>query len=269
MSVDVLPNAVQKAVGIDGLWKTVQKTAGILILFGAWELLPRIGVIKANFLPPFSQVLSTLSTLVITGELTRHILVSLQRALVGFGLALAINIPLGLAIGWYKGVERSVDPVLQVFRQTSGLALFPLFILFFGIGEVSKVAIIAYACQWPILLNTVSGVKDVDPLLIKSARSMGASNFELFTKIVLPSAIPSIATGVRLGASTAVVLLVAAEMIGASAGLGFLVLDTQYKFEVPKMYAAIISIALLGLATNYIFVWLERRMTAWKEQVHA
>lgn len=255
-------------MGFDRLFKAVQKVVAILVFLGLWQLLPTVGIIKPNFLPPLSNVVLTLVGLVRSGELERHILISLQRSAIGFGLALAIGISLGLAIGWYKGVERSVDPLLQIFRQLSPLALFPLFILFFGIGEISKVAVIAFACLWPILLNTISGVKEVDPLLIKSARSMGASNLDLFQKIILPAATPSILTGLRLSGSLAVILLIAAEMIGASAGLGFLVLDTQYKFEVPKMYAAIVTIALLGLAVNYGFVWLGRRMTAWKEQQH-
>jgi NitT/TauT family transport system permease protein len=249
------------------LKRLFQKSIGLLVLASLWEIMPRIGAIDSRLMPPLSKVLLTFFNLIVSGELTRHILISGERMLTGFGLALVVNIPLGLALSWYKGLERIIDPVLQVFRQTSGLALFPLFILFFGIGEVSKIAIITYACQWPILLNTISGVKGIDPIWIKSARSMGASNFELFYKIVLPATIPSIATGARLGASMAVVLLVGAEMIGASSGLGFLVLDTQYKFQLPKMYASILTIIIIGLCINYIFVWLERKLTVWKERM--
>jgi NitT/TauT family transport system permease protein len=268
-SVDVVLSKSRDKTGFGKLEKTFQRWIGLLLLAALWELMPRTGIINPGFLPPLSVVLSTFFRLLFSGELTKHILVSGRRMLTGFGLALLIDIPLGLAIGWYKGLERIVDPVLQVFRQTSGMALFPLFILFFGIGEVSKIAIILYACQWPVLLNTIGGVKSIDPIWIKSAKSMDTSSLELFYKIVLPASIPSIATGARLGASTAVILLIAAEMIGASAGLGFLVLDTQYKFQLPKMYASILAIILIGLSINYIFVWLERKLTVWKEGMKA
>jgi NitT/TauT family transport system permease protein len=259
----------KKNTGAKDLERLFQRSIGLIVLAALWETLPRAGIINQNFMPPLSVVLTTFFRLIFSGELIKHILMSGRRMLTGFGLALSINIPLGLLIGWYKSVERIVDPVLQVFRQTSGMALFPLFILFFGIGEVSKIAIIMYACQWPILMNTISGVKGIDPVWIKSARSMGSSSLELFYKIVLPATIPSIATGARLGASTAVVLLIAAEMIGASSGLGFLVQDTQYKFQLPKMYASIITIMCIGLTINYTFVWLERKLTVWRERMNA
>lgn len=269
LTTDVLLIKRGERIRFDQVEYLFQKSIGLVVLAALWELAPRLGLINRNYMPPLSLVLETFFRLVISGELTKHFLVSGRRMLSGFGLALLIHIPLGLAIGWNKKIERIVDPVLQVFRQTSGLALFPLFILFFGIGEISKIAIIFYACQWPILLNTIAGVKNIDPVWIKSARSMGTRGIKLFYKVVLPATIPSIATGARLGASTSVILLIGAEMIGASAGLGFLVLDTQYKFQLPKMYASILTIILIGLAINYIFVWLERRLTVWKERMNA
>lgn len=247
----------------------VQKWLGIVVFALAWELLPRTGLVSANFLPPLSAVIATLYDLVVSGEIARHVAISLQRSALGFGFAVLISVPLGIALGWYTLVDRLVDPLLQVFRQLSPFALFPLFILFFGIGELSKVVVIAFACQWPVLLNTIGGVKEVDPLLIKSARSMGLSSGQLFRKVVLPAALPAILTGLRLAASMSLILLIAAEMIGASAGLGFLIIDSQYKFQVPTMYAAIMTIAAIGLIANLVFVIVGRRLTAWKEEVPA
>jgi NitT/TauT family transport system permease protein len=146
------------------------------------------------------------------------------------------------------------------------MALFPVFIVFLGIGEISKDVMVCWSSLWPILLSTISGVKFADPLLIKVARSLGAKNFELLLKVVLPGAVPSIMTGIRLGASSAVLVLVAAEMIGAKSGLGFMIINSQYNFEIDTMYAAILTIALLGLTMNYTLVWLEKKVTAWKEE---
>jgi NitT/TauT family transport system permease protein len=246
---------------------SLKSIAAVFIFLLLWELLPRVGIINAAFLPPLSEVLITFWTLVLSGELMEHISISLQRAITGFGLALLIAIPLGIAMGWYKRFEKFVDPLLQTFRQTSALALFPVFILFFGIGEISKFAIVFWATLWPVLLSTISGVKYVDPLLIKSARAMALNDIALFKKVILPAAVPSIMTGIRLGATSSILVLVAAEMIGAKSGVGFMVINSQYNFEISKMYVAIVVLALLGLAYNYLLVWLERKATSWKEEV--
>lgn len=238
----------------------------IIVLFlSLWEILPSTGVVNPNFLTPASGVFRTLWHLVQSGELLNHFLVSLKRIVFGLGLAIAVACPLGLLMGWFRSLELSIDAPLQAGRQVSALALFPVFILFFGIGEVSKTVIIFWASVWPVLLNTITGVKNIDPLLVKSARSMDASELTLFGKVVLPAAAPSIFTGVRLGASYAFMVLVAAEMIGANAGLGFLVLNSQETFKIPEMYAAITALGLFGLAINNLLLAFEKRATRWKE----
>src|SRR5690606_38227794 len=124
---------------------------------------------------------------------------------------------------WYSKFSDIINPLLEIFRNTAALALLPVFILFLGIGEASKIGLIIYACVWPILLNTISGVRNVDPLLIKSARTMGLSSIKLFRKVILPAAVPTIFVGVRLAGGFSVLMLVAAEMVGAKAGLGYLI----------------------------------------------
>ncbi|MBU4221934.1 MAG: ABC transporter permease [Euryarchaeota archaeon] len=254
--------------GISYLRDGVQGSLIIVIFLALWELLPTVGIIDRVFLPPVSEVAMALVKMISSGSLIDHILISLQRAFLGFALAVLVAVPLGILMGWYKLFERFVDPLIQAFRNTSTLALYPVFILFLGIGEASKIAILFKAALWPILINTISGVKTVDPLLIKSARSMAVSNVFLFRKVVLPSSIPSIASGIRIGASIALVVLVAAEMIGAKSGLGFLIINSQYNFMIPEMYAAIVILVLLGLIINYALVWLEKKATGWKEEIN-
>ncbi len=193
----------------------------VLLFLLLWEIVPRSGLADPTFLPPFSKVILAFLDMIRTGELFHHLFVSLRRSFLGFSLGLAIAVPLGLLIGWFKSLENFIDPLLQTFRQTSTLALFPVFILLFGIGELSKVAIIFWGVQWAILLNTISGVQTIDPILVKSARSMGASPLTLFIKVILPAAIPSIFTGIRLSATTSILILIAAEMIGAVPVLAF------------------------------------------------
>lgn len=251
------------------LFKGIYRISAILLFLAIWETAPRLGLVDAIFLPPFSKVAGAFWELIASGELVLHIGVSLSRSLIGFGLGLVIAIPLGLVIGWFDKFEWFIDPLMQTFRQTSTLALFPVFILLFGIGEMSKVAVIFWGVQWAVLLNTISGVKNIDPLLIKSAKSMGISSLALFYKIILPASLPSILTGVRLSATHAILVLVAAEMLGANAGLGYLLFFAEANFLIPKMYAAIITMSLLGLIVNYSLVAFEKRVTRWKEEIPA
>ncbi|BBB89535.1 MAG TPA: ABC transporter permease [Methylomusa anaerophila] len=247
----------------------LERTLAVGLLLLAWELLPRMGFLDARFLPPFSEVIERLVKMIVTGRMSVHLLASLQRSLIGFSLAVALSLPLGVMMGWFKRFERGVDPLLQMSRNTSVLALYPVFILVFGLGELSKVAIIFWGTLWPILINTIEGVKGADPLLIKSARSMGSSQLTLLFKVVLPSAMPSILTGFRLSAARSVLVLVAAEMLGAQKGLGYLIFQAQLDNETPEMYAGIVLIALIGVLLNYTLIRFERHATRWKEQVEA
>lgn len=242
-----------------------ERSLGILVFVLLWELLPRLGLANPGYLSPPSAVLQAIWELAHNGALLKHLAASLQRSLAGLLLAIASGVSLGLLMGWFARLEAFVDPLLQFFRQTSALALFPVFILFFGIGELSKVAIIFWASFWPILLSTISGVKQVDKLLIDSARSMGASRGFLFARVVLPAAAPSIFTGIRLAGAYCVTALVAAEMIGAHSGLGFLTINSQEVFQVPSMYAGILLLALVGLLLNLLLALLERRLTRWRK----
>lgn len=241
------------------------KSIAIIGFIALWEIMPRIGLVDKMYLPPFSEVITAFSKLVISGDLFIHIASSLKRSMSGLLLAVAIGVPLGIFVGWFKWVEKVLDPLLQIFRNTSTLALFPVFILFFGLGEVSKLAIIFWGTLWATLLNTINGVKNVDPLLVKSARSMSASNFFIFRKIVLPAATPSIITGFRLSASTSILILVAAEMLGSNSGLGFLIFYSEQKYDIAEMYSGILTISLLGILINYLIVAFEKHLLVWKE----
>ncbi|MEO3868586.1 ABC transporter permease [Nonomuraea sp. B12E4] len=249
-----------------GTWfrRGAANSAAILLLLAAWEALPRLGVVDRVFVPPLSDDLAAWFGLVLDGSLPEHLEASLARSLSGFGLAIVLAIPLGLLIGWYRPVADFLTPVLELFRNTSAVALLPVFTLILGIGETTKVTFVLYACSWPILLNTISGVKSVEPLLIKSARSMGLGPVRLFQKVILPAAVPTIFTGVRLAGAHSILVLLFAEMVGAKAGLGYLILDTQSSFRIPDMYAGIITISVLGLLFNLLLVGVERRFSTWR-----
>jgi len=233
-----------------GALRWAERGIGIVLFLLLWEALPRLGIVSDAYLSPPSAVVAAIGQLLDNGQLWKHVAASLQRSLWGLVLASSAGVVLGLLVGGFKRLAAIVDPVLQLFRQTSAFALFPVFILFLGIGELSKVAIIFWASFWPVLLSTVSGVKQVDRLLVNSALSMGASRRFIFFKVVLPASLPSIFTGVRLAGAYSITALVAAEMIGAHSGLGFLALNSQETFQIPTMYAGILMLAVLRPAAE-------------------
>ncbi|MGW8992123.1 ABC transporter permease [Streptomyces zhihengii] len=240
------------------------RSVAVLALLGLWETAPRLGLVDATFLPPFSDVASAWWGLARDGSLAEHTWASLGRSLAGFGLAVAVAVPLGLLIGWYRRVADLLGPLLEVFRNTAALALLPVFVLLLGIGETSKVSIVLYACTWPVLLNTISAVRSVDPTLLRLARSMDLPAHRIFQKVILPASVPSVFTGIRLAGAVAILVLVAAEMVGAKAGLGYLVNASQFNFAIPEMYAGIITISAIGVTFNQLLVALERRFTSWR-----
>ncbi|GGO87876.1 ABC transporter permease [Wenjunlia tyrosinilytica] len=240
------------------------KTAAVAVVALLWEVAPRLGWVDRTFLPPLSQVVKAWLDLLSSGQLATHVEASLVRSLSGFGLAVAIAVPLGLLIGWYRPVADLLNPLLEVFRNTAALALLPVFVLILGIGETSKISIVLYACAWPILLNTVSAVRTVDPTLVRLARSMDLSAPRVFQKVILPAAVPTVFTGIRLAGAVSILVLVAAEMVGAKAGLGYLINASQFNFAIPQMYAGIITVSAIGVVFNQLLVSLERRFTRWR-----
>jgi sulfonate transport system permease protein len=237
---------------------------GLLIAFFAgWQIASTLGWLNPAVFPPLDRVACALWTGISSGALIDDIAISLQRSSLAFGAAIATGIPLGLFIGQIRAVERALDPILQLFRQTSALAVHPVFILLMALGEASRVFVIFWATLFPILLATIGGVKEVDAKLIEMARSFGASRLTTFRRVVLLASVASIFVGLRLSATTALLLLIAAEMIGANKGVGFQVMNAQYIFQIPLMFAAIFLLALLGLAANRVLILLLRRLCRW------
>jgi NitT/TauT family transport system permease protein len=244
-----------------------RRTVAIAAFLALWETAPRIGLVDRTFLVPFSEAVPALWGLARNGQLWSNTEASLIRSLTGFVLAIAVAVPLGLLIGWYRQVAEILDPLLELFRNTAALALLPVFILILGIGETSKISIVVFACIWPILLNTVSAVRSVDPTLIKSAKSLGLSAPRIFQKVILPASVPTVFTGIRMAGAASILVLVAAEMVGAKEGLGYLINASQQNFAIRDMYAGIIAISVIGLVFNQALVLMERRFTRWSVPV--
>jgi NitT/TauT family transport system permease protein len=238
---------------------------GFTFIVFLWWFVTCEGLLNPKFLSPPQTVLTTLVFGVLPdGDIWPEIGPSLRRGLEGFAIAAALGISAGIVVGSLTFLEKILAPILLFFRNLSILALFPVFLLFFGIGEESKIAIVAWASFWPIFITTTSAVKGVEQILINAARTLGAGRAYIFLHVVLPAAFPNIFPGIRLAAGYAFTALVAAEYLGATEGLGIYIRASQERFEIPSMYAGIIVLGLIGVAINVVLARVEERTTRWQ-----
>jgi ABC-type nitrate/sulfonate/bicarbonate transport system permease component len=244
------------------------RLVAVAAFLGSWSLLAGAVVAFELFNPIFLPgpwlVLGSLTELAAKGQLWVHVRATLERVAVGFGTGAALGVGLGLAAGHVRVVRNVVEPVVELLRPIPPLAMLPLFIVWVGIGEPSKVGFITYATFFPIFLTTVTGVRQIDPLLLRAAQSLGAKGPRLFVRVILPAALPDILTGLRLGVALAFFVIVISEFIGAEHGLGYLINDGRNFFLVPQMLAAAVVLGLLGYAGNGVVRLLERRLTRWQ-----
>ena len=240
--------------------------AAIAFLLAVWEIICSTGLISSLFLPAPSAILTALGKLITSGEISRSLTASLYRILLGFALGSIIGLLVGLVTGTSALMDRIGTPIVNALYPIPKIALLPLFILWLGIGELSKVTIIALGVFFPVAMNTYSGVKNVDTLLIKVAVSFNASWWLTMKSVVLPSALPVIFAGLRLAAGTSLLLLVAAEMIAAQEGIGALILHYGDLMITDRLMAGVIVLSLLGLIFNLGLQWLEHKIVPWKTQ---
>lgn len=229
-------------------WARVAVLPGVLL--AVWEVVAGSRLGDPLYTPGLGAIGAAFVKLLMTGELSLHLGASLGRMLRGFALAMALAIPLGVAIGWVPALRRQVAPVFELLRPFPSITLVPVAILWFGIGELSKVFLVAYACFWPTFLNTVLGVREVNPVLVRAARVMEIRGLALVAKVILPAALPAVLTGVRISLGVSVIVLLVSEMIAASSGLGFMILDAERNFLTAKMFAGIVTMGLLGAGLN-------------------
>jgi NitT/TauT family transport system permease protein len=225
-----------------------------------WELAARIVVRNSIFLPPFSAVLDRGVELWATNELQPHIATSLQEFLLGFGAAAVLGILFAVCMAASGRVRAFFDPWVSMLYSTPLVALGPLFILWFGLGITAKVWVIFLVSIFPILINTLVGLTTTDPSLIEAARSFGANGAQVYTKIRLPSALPFIIAGLRLGVARGLVGVVVAELFGSRSGLGYLILVSAQTFDAASLFVAVLILAASGVISVELLKWLERTL---------
>ena len=240
------------------------RSSGVMIFLLLWEAAPRLEWLDPYFVPPLTVVIGEAGTLMKEGALPIHLLVSAWRSVVGLLVAVGFGVPAGLLLARrWRQLAEAVDPVLRVLSQVNPFTLFPLFLLFFGIGETAKVAVVAWVSAWPILFYTMTAAREVEPVQIRSAAAMGATPAELLCKVIIPASLPTAFVGIRIAASLTFYILVAAEMLGAGAGLGWLVHNSAMNYLIPRIYAGAICIVLLGFLLARSLLWLERLLFTW------
>lgn len=235
--------------------------AGLLVI---WEIICRLEIVPPLFLPAPTAILSAGWEMLSSGELYKDLLASMYRIGIGYSLGAILGIVVGLILGFSKWTDSIVSPIVYSIYPIPKIALLPLIILWLGIGEMPKVAIIALGVFFPVVINTFSGVKNVDPILIKAAVTFGSNHLNVIRKVILPGSLPMIFAGLKLAAGTSLLLLVSAEMIAAQQGIGSMVLHYGNLMITTKLMVGVLILSLLGLTFNRVLGWIERKLIPWK-----
>ena len=231
----------------------------VIIMF--WYLITEgLHLVNPYILPGPIEVCTSAWDLIVSGKLLRNTIDSLFKVFGGLILAAVVAIPLGVLLGWYKTLEDLCSFVISILRPIPPIAWIPFSILWFGIGTVPAIFIIFMGCVFPILVYTIDGVKRTDKVLIESAQTLGASDRNVLTRVVLPSVFPNIVSGLKVGVGIALMCTISAEMIGSSSGLGYMILQATSRFDPGTTVVGMIVIGLIGLILDYVFGLAEKRI---------
>ncbi|GIF12731.1 ABC transporter permease [Actinoplanes teichomyceticus] len=249
------------------LKRVVLATALPIVLFTGWYWLSAGS--ESYYAPPLRAILQAFADTWRPQRLRADVAPSLLRLVAGYLSAALIGVGLGVAVGLHPRLRAVLEPVLEFFRAIPPPVLVPVIMLFAGIGDGMKVIVIVFGCVWPILLNTVEGVRATDSVVLDTARAYGVTGPARLTRVLLPSASPRIAAGLRQALSIAIILMVISEMFASSNGLGFAIVQFQRSFAIPEMWSGIILLGLLGFALSLLFRLAERRALRWYEGLRA
>jgi ABC-type nitrate/sulfonate/bicarbonate transport system permease component len=235
-----------------------------LALLALWEITAQVGLLDTRFFPPPTRIASQFVELVQSGELLANTWVSLQRLFFGFLLGGIPALVLGLIMGLYRPIRAAIDPLIAATYPIPKSAVLPLILLIFGLGEMSKIVMVAIGVFFPVAINTIAGVLEIDRIYHDVSKNFGASRWQVFRTVALPGAMPLIMTGVKLGIGMGLILIAIAEMVGAKSGLGYMIWNAWQIFSVETMYVGILVISVLGVLFTVIMNELEQVIIPWR-----
>lgn len=239
-----------------------------IVLVAAWWVLS--GIYNSSYFPPLKDILSrTWEIWVMAGGVLTDLWPSFLRVIIGFLIALVVGVALGTFFGLIPSVERAFRPLTEAFRAVPGAALLPIALTFFGPGETMKIFLIALASMWPIMLNTIEGVRAIHPTTGKVMATFHLSPFDRFTRVFLPAAAPQVFAGARIAVAISVTVMVVAEMFGTPGGVGYYIRDAQASFRIEEMWTGMIILGIFGYLLNYLFHLLEKRVLNWHHMMVA
>ncbi len=244
--------------------KPALNAAGVIVFLLLWQYAGTSGLINPLFTSAPTKIFAAAVQMVKQGDIWNDLYVSGSEFVIGFALAIVIGIPLGMLLGWYRTLNYILDPFVTAFNAMPRIALTPLFIIWFGIGLWSKVALVFLGAIFPVILNTFSGVHALDETLVKAARSFGAKDRQIFTTIALPGSVPFILSGLRLGLGRALVGIVVGEMVAATAGIGYSMAIAGATFQTDKLMVGIFIITGFGVLFTGVLNNMEHRFDAWR-----
>ena len=235
------------------------------LLLLLWEIFAKMGIVDIRLFSCPSNIFKTMIPMLYSGELLHHTLISAQRIILGFIAGALPGVILGLSMGLFPPVRASLMPMVAATFPIPKLAIMPLILIIFGLGEASKVFTIAIGVFYLVLINTMAGVLSIEDIYLDVAKSFGATNYQLYLTVALPGALPMIFAGFKLGMGTALLLIVAAELSAAKAGVGWMVWRAYDMFDIEKMFVALITMAFLGYIFSYVLDFIEKIVVPWKE----
>ncbi|UOQ85063.1 ABC transporter permease [Gracilibacillus salinarum] len=235
-----------------------------LCLLVIWEFCSQFSILDPRFFPPPTLILKTLIQMGESGELFHHISISLRRIVLGFLLGVIPAICIGLLMGMYRYFRQFFSPIIMIFMPIPTIAMLPIILILFGIGEFSKMITIAISVFFPVAINTAAGVANIDKIYLDVAKNYQASAKDFFFKIALPGSLPVMLEGIQMGQAIALLTIVAAEMIGATSGIGYLIWMNYRAFLLPEMYVGLILISFFGYFFSLLLRGLERKLLPWK-----
>jgi NitT/TauT family transport system permease protein len=251
----------------------LRRTALVLapwaLIVALWYAVAYSGLVNPALVPTPHVVAAKFWELVTHDRLPRDIWMSTQRVFIGVALGILLAVPVGFVLGWYREVRRFIDPLINFFRALPPIALIPLVIVYFGIGEIAKVAILFYASFFAGVIVMYEGIAQISPLFVRVAKTLGATDAEIFRKVIVPLTVPHLLTALRVALGVAWATLVASELIAAQQGLGALIQNASSFFQLDVIYVGIISIGFIALAMDLALRAATRRLVAWQDRISA